>query len=88
MRITFSEGNGERMAHSTEQQNSPQDTSPKISLDRAMPLGNGIVCVCVRACVFSCLVMSLCDPVDYSPPGSSVHGVSQARILEWYFTEL
>ena len=25
----------------------------------------------------------LCDPVDYSPPGSSVHGVSQARILEW-----
>jgi len=39
MRITFSEGNGERMAHSTEQQNSPQDTSPKISLDRAMPLG-------------------------------------------------
>ena len=23
------------------------------------------------------------DPVDYSPPGSSVHGISQARILEW-----
>ena len=44
---------------------------------------DGIVCVCVRVCVFSRLVMSLCDPVDYSPPGSSVHGVSQARILEW-----
>ena len=26
---------------------------------------------------------TLCDPVDCSPPGSSVHGVSQARILEW-----
>ena len=26
---------------------------------------------------------TLCDPVDYSPPGSSVHGISQARILEW-----
>ena len=27
--------------------------------------------------------VQLCDPMDYSPPGSSVHGVSQARILEW-----
>ena len=26
---------------------------------------------------------TLCDPVDYSPPGSSVHGILQARILEW-----
>ena len=25
----------------------------------------------------------LCDPMDYSPPGSSVHGISQAKILEW-----
>ena len=25
----------------------------------------------------------LCNPVDCSPPGSSVHGVLQARILEW-----
>ena len=23
------------------------------------------------------------DPMDSSPPGSSVHGISQARILEW-----
>ena len=26
---------------------------------------------------------TLCDPVDYSPPGSSVHGILQARILDW-----
>ena len=26
---------------------------------------------------------TLCDPLDCSPPGSSVHGVLQARILEW-----
>ena len=26
---------------------------------------------------------ALCGPMDCSPPGSSVHGVSQARILEW-----
>ena len=26
---------------------------------------------------------TLCDPMDYSLPGSSVHGIFQARILEW-----
>ena len=26
---------------------------------------------------------TLCDLMDYSLPGSSVHGISQARILEW-----
>ena len=42
------------------------------------------VCVCVCVCVLaiqSCL--SLCNPMDYSPPGYSVHGILQARILEW-----
>ena len=29
----------------------------------------------------SCL--TLCNPMDYSPPGSSVHGVFQTRILQW-----
>ena len=29
------------------------------------------------------LISQLCDPTDCSPPGSSVHGISQARILEW-----
>ena len=29
------------------------------------------------------LSLSLCDPVDCSLPGSSVHGILQARILEW-----
>ena len=37
---------------------------------------------CVHAKSFqSC--PSLCDPMDYSPPGSSVHGILQAKILEW-----
>ena len=27
--------------------------------------------------------LTLCDPVDYSPPGSSVHGILQSKILEW-----
>ena len=29
----------------------------------------------------SCL--TLCNPMDYSQPGSSVHGILQARILQW-----
>ena len=26
---------------------------------------------------------TLCNPMDYNPPGSSVHGILQAGILEW-----
>ena len=29
------------------------------------------------------LCLTLCDPMNYSLPGSSVHGILQARILEW-----
>ena len=29
----------------------------------------------------SCL--TLCDPMDCSLPGSSIHGIFQARVLEW-----
>ena len=29
------------------------------------------------------LCLTLCDPVNCSPPGSSVHGILQARIMEW-----
>ena len=32
-------------------------------------------------CAQSC--PTLCNPMDCSPPGSSVHGIFQARILEW-----
>ena len=39
------------------------------------------VCVCTCACAQSCL--TLYNPVDYSLPDSSVHGILQARILEW-----
>ena len=37
-------------------------------------------CVCVLV-AHSCL--TLCDPRNCSPPVSSVHGILQARILEW-----
>ena len=35
------------------------------------------VCLVTHSC------LTLCDPLDCSPPGSSVHGIFQARILEW-----
>ena len=38
------------------------------------------VCVCVCVCVHAQSCVTLCD---LSPLGSSVHGISQARILEW-----
>ena len=37
-------------------------------------------CVCAPS-LQSCL--TLCDPMNCSPPGSSVHGILQARIPEW-----
>jgi len=34
-------------------------------------------------CLVSNLFLTLCDPMNCSPPGSSVHGISQARTLGW-----
>ena len=44
-------------------------------------LGIFIQRICCYSVAKSCL--TLCNPVDRSPPGSSVHGVLLARILEW-----
>ena len=41
------------------------------------PTGNTIYVLATQ----SCLILG--DPMDCSPPGSSVHGILQARILEW-----
>ena len=40
------------------------------------------VLMCIRAKSLQ-LYPTLCNPMDCSPPGSSVHGILQARILEW-----
>ena len=37
--------------------------------------------ICTTFFAQSCL--TLCDPMDCSPPGSSIHGILQARRLEW-----
>ena len=41
------------------------------------------VCVCARALKSLQSCPTLCNPMDYSPPGSSDHGIVQARIPEW-----
>ena len=52
----------------------------------------GGVCVCVCVCVSHSVVLvtqlcpTLCDPMDCSLPGSSVHGILQARILEYIYS--
>ena len=54
------------------------------SMKQALPTSLEVlrvrVCVCMLS-LQSCPI--LCDPVDCSLPGSSVHGILQARILEW-----
>ena len=41
------------------------------------------LCVCACVHVHAQLCLTLCDPLYCSLPGSSVHGILQARILEW-----
>ena len=51
---------------------------------RHMLLGRKTVTnlVCMLANLLQ-LRLTLCDPMDCSPPGSFVRGILQARILEW-----
>ena len=53
----------------------PQGISQVLNLNRPIPAAAG------AKSLQSCLI--LCDPIDGSPPGSSVRGILQARILEW-----
>ena len=53
------------------------------------PRTSGVVGLFQGTCVWAKLLQScptLCDPMDCSSPGSSVHGILQARILEWVAT--
>ena len=48
----------------------------------SLPLSHqGSPAAAVAKSLQSCLTLS--DPMDCSPPGSSVHGILQARVLEW-----
>ena len=50
----------------------------------------GVGCHCLLQCIkvkseseVAQSYLTLCNPMDCSIPGSSVHGISQARVLEW-----
>ena len=40
-------------------------------------MGTERLCLVIQSC------LTLCDPMNSSPPGSSIHQILQARILEW-----
>ena len=50
----------------------------KWSSTKPVPGAKKVLCVLVSQ---SC--PTLCDPMDCTPPGSSVHGILQAKTLEW-----
>ena len=58
---------------------SPSDMKAKAFYRLLYHLSKLPMILCVHA--LSC--PTLCNPMNCSPPGSSVHGISQARILEW-----
>ena len=53
----------------------------KLSLD----IWKFLVCIILKPAAAKSLQScpTLCDPMDCSPPGSSIHGVFQAKVLEW-----
>ena len=52
-------------------------------LENSMDRGAWRATVCVMHPRLLRLCLTLCDVTDYSPPGSSIRGIFQARILEW-----
>ena len=54
-----------------------------LSLQRTFHFFFILVLYAMRVCSVTRSCPTLCDAIDYSPPDSSVHGLFQARILEW-----
>ena len=48
-----------------------------LSSYKLLPLHGTVLCLVTQLCP------TLCNPMDYTLPDSSVHGILQARILEW-----
>ena len=65
--------------------------SQRLGQDQTTEQQQMCVCVCVCVCVYARvlakslqLCLTLCNPMDCSLPGFSVHGILQLRILEWF----
>ena len=60
----------------------PKTKSISLGIElRWLEKGMEIPALVLIAVTQSCLI--LCNPIDYSPPGYSDHGIFQERILEW-----
>ena len=51
--------------------------------DVHIPISLASSCLHRCCCLVAQLCLTVCNPMDCSPPGSSVHGILQARTLEW-----
>ena len=60
--------------------NSKKTNTKALSVHSWAVQAGGCACVCAQS------RLTVCDSVDCSPPGSSVHGILWARILEWVAT--
>ena len=69
----------------------PQTAAHQAPRPRDSPSKNtGVGCHCLLQCMkveseseVAQLCLTLCNPMVRSPPGSSIHGIFQARVLEW-----
>ena len=62
----------------------PPEKVPEQHQKPPFPASSTVTGVCpVCALTLPCVCPTPCDPTDCTPPGSSVHRLSQARILEW-----
>ena len=71
----------EEQAEGSSKSQQPQTCSLTVRISEASGVSKAThgTCQCSQQ-LQQCLT---CDPMDCSPPGSSVHGLCQARILEW-----
>ena len=56
---------------------------PSVQFPKLLPKGLSPLCILLNKVLIAQLCLVLCDPMDCSPPGCSVHGILPARILEW-----
>ena len=53
------------------------------SYHKHLSSSESMICTLYVKVLVAQLCPTLCDPMDCSPTDSSIHGISQARILEW-----
>ena len=70
-------------AESYRKQENSRKTSTSVSMTTLKPLTVWIITNCESESEVAQSCPTLCDPMDYSLPGFSIHGIFQARVLEW-----